>query len=268
MAEPIYKSGQLKAAFHLRYTWTGWPKQGSRFGNEPSEAFFQELDVAWKSDQLNRLSYSWTSDQIQICFSTTPAVSPRLFTGRIKGRLQHALRKTKTPTEFSRKVSFRAIGDNHSHEVASYIANQVKADSFVDVRFSEMLQKFTSVDSAVSLQEPTETVSGRYWYNLHLVLVVSCRDRIHREADFQVLDGAVLGTARKHSYEIAARSWMPDHFHVALRGNIEQSPETIALALMNNTAFAMGQVAIWQPSFYVGSFSEYDVNAIRKRDGS
>jgi len=38
---------------------------------------------------------------------------------------------------------------------------------------------------------------------------------------------------------------MPDHLHIALRGNIAQSPAEIALALMNNTAFAMGQNAIW-----------------------
>jgi REP element-mobilizing transposase RayT len=58
---------------------------------------------------------------------------------------------------------------------------------------------------------------------------------------------------------------MPDHVHMALRGNINESPEEIALAIMNNTAYAMGQNSIWQRGFYVGTFSEYDVRALRGR---
>jgi hypothetical protein len=76
------------------------------------------------------------------------------------------------------------------------------------------------------------------------------------------LDRSVQATAKKHSYKLAVRAWMPDHFHVALRGNIEQSPGEIALSMMNNTAFLMGQNAIWQQGFYAGSFSEYDVRAV------
>ena len=72
----------------------------------------------------------------------------------------------------------------------------------------------------------------------------------------------VQATAEKHQYALAARAWMPDHLHMALRGHIEESPGEIALSIMNNTAFAMGQNAIWQPGFYVGTFSEYDVRSV------
>ena len=57
---------------------------------------------------------------------------------------------------------------------------------------------------------------------------------------------------------------MPDHVHLALRGNIEQSPEEIALAVMNNLAYAFGQNPIWQASYYVATFSEYDMGAVRR----
>ena len=60
--------------------------------------------------------------------------------------------------------------------------------------------------------------------------------------------------------------WMPDHLHVALRGNVAESPAEISLAFMNNTAFVMGQNAIWQQGFYGGTFSEYDVRALRGRE--
>ena len=37
------------------------------------------------------------------------------------------------------------------------------------------------------------------------------------------------------------------------------------MTFQNNLAYALGQNAIWQPSYYVGTFSEYDMNAIRRR---
>jgi len=128
-----------------------------------------------------------------------------------------------------------------------------------------MLKRFTVINESVALNQPSESNSGRYWYNLHVVLVVTDRARIRNEADFAKLDRALVATATKHDYQLAARAWMPDHVHMALRGNIAESPEEIALAFMNNTAFAMGQNAIWQHGFYAGTFSEYDVRALRGR---
>jgi hypothetical protein len=59
---------------------------------------------------------------------------------------------------------------------------------------------------------------------------------------------------------------MPDHLHLALRGNIEHAPETIALSFMNNLADALGQKPVWQCGYYVGTFGEYDMNAVRVRE--
>ena len=185
-----------------------------------------------------------------------------LFVARVQGRLQHALRLGGTPVRFSRKVAFRGIGENHTVEVENYIQKQVEKEQFVDPRFSELLKRFTIVDPAEALDEPSESNSGRYWYNLHVVLAVASHGRIRSEDDFAKLDRMVQATAEKHQYGLAARAWMPDHLHVALRGNIQESPGEIAVSIMNNTAFAMGQTAIWQPGFYVGTFSEYDVRAV------
>lgn len=56
---------------------------------------------------------------------------------------------------------------------------------------------------------------------------------------------------------------MPDHIHLSLRGDVAHSPEDIALSFMNNIAFAFGQKAIFRPSYYVGTFGEYDMGAVR-----
>jgi REP element-mobilizing transposase RayT len=265
MTTPIYDAHDLKASFHLRYTWTGWPTEGTKFPPQPDDLFFQELDNAWATDKLKRISMRWNADEIQIAFSTIPTVPPTFFVARVKGRLQHALRLAGTPVHFSRKVAFRSIGDNHTSDVEGYIAQQVDKEQFVDPRFTAMLRRFTVIDEHVALHQPSESNSGRYWYNLHLVLVVADRARFRNEKDFAKLDRAVVATAAKHDYQLAARAWMPDHLHIALRGNIAESPAEIALACMNNSAYAVGQNAIWQPGFYAGTFSEYDVRALRGR---
>ncbi len=151
MPTPIYSSQDIQPAFHLRYTWTGWPTEGTNFPSHPGEPFFQELDKAWETDNLNRISTQWSANEIQLAFSTTPAVPPTLFVARVKGRLQHALRLAGTPVKFSRKVSFRSIGDNHTDDVESYIAQQVDKEQFVDPRFTAMLKRFTVIDESVAL---------------------------------------------------------------------------------------------------------------------
>ena len=49
-------------------------------------------------------------------------------------------------------------------------------------------------------------------------------------------------------------------------GDIEQPPQEIALAFQNNLAYALGQVRHWLPTFYVGTFGEYDMWAIRRKE--
>ncbi|TWT64675.1 transposase [Allorhodopirellula solitaria] len=264
MPKPIYVLENTRPAYHLRYTWTGWPAGGSAFPSQPDDDFFRQLDEQWATDNLKHLSTAWERSQVQLGFSAIPTVSPVLCVSRAKGRLQHALRLARNTVKFSRKVAFRGIGANHTAEVEEYVSQQVDREKFVDPRFAAMLKRFTTLDSSVALDQPSESISGRYWYDVHIVLVTSNRVRYRRQRDFEALDRSLVATAKKHHHRLAARAWMPDHLHVAMRGNIEESPAEIALAIMNNTAYTMGQNAIWQHGFYAGTFSEYDVRALRR----
>ena len=209
---------------------------------------------------------NWSPSLIQLTFSVKPQVSPIFFASRVKGRLQHTLREAGVSTKFSRKVSFRGIGDNRTNEVEAYIERQVEKGAFVDPEFEKLLKQFTVTDTTVDLGKPTETNSGRYWYNLHIVLVVEHRDRFTDQRSLRTIDNWCVAIAQKKGYAIATRSVMPDHLHLALRGNIEQCPEEIALVMMNNLAYALGQTAVWQASYYVGTFGEYDMDAVRRHE--
>ncbi|MFV2066497.1 MAG: transposase [Pirellulales bacterium] len=261
--KPIYRRDNLNSpAFHLRYGWTGWPSSGL-FPEPLPESAMGELSQDWEADGLRRLEGKWSQKKIQITFSASPQVSPVFLAARAKGRLQHALRKAGRPTKFSRKVAVRSIGDNTTAQVEAYIQRQVDKEPLADPRFREFLRQFTIEDAAVDLAQPTETLSGRYWYNLHVVLVVRERGWITDEATLTLLRDRSIGIARKKSYLVRALSVMPDHVHLALRGHVEHSPEEIALAFMNNLAFAVGQNAIWEYGYYAGTFGEYDMRAVR-----
>ncbi len=262
--EPLYTPGNIPSpAYQLRYTWTGWPSVGL-LPKEPNQEFFRGLDAKWEEDGIRRLASHWSSHSIQLTCSVTPQVSPTQFTSRIKGRLQHQIRQAGLLVDFSRKVAFRTIGENRRQHVENYIENQVSKEQYVDPNFAIQMQKFTEVDSNVLLQEPSKTRSGRYWYNLHLVLVTTARMRFTDERALRRISETCRRIAELKGYLISRRSVMPDHLHLSLRGNLDHSPEMIALSFMNNLAYCMGQKMIWQPSYYVGSFGEYDMGAVRK----
>jgi hypothetical protein len=73
----------------------------------------------------------------------------------------------------------------------------VPKERFTDPAFEETMRQFTVADPSVDLSVPGESARGRYWYNLHLVLVVVERHRI--------VDAKRLGTIRDWCFKIARK---------------------------------------------------------------
>jgi REP element-mobilizing transposase RayT len=88
----------------------------------------------------------------------------------------------------------------------------------------------------VDLSRPYESKSGRYWYNLHLVLVADERYRTCERDILTKIRDTVGQICKKKGYLASAFAVMPDHLHLAIRGAIEQPPSEIALAFLNNLA--------------------------------
>jgi REP element-mobilizing transposase RayT len=262
--QPIYPpESVLRPAYQLRFSWSCWPSEGRRFP-PLVKGLLEEADAKWETDGIRRLEHNWSPERIHITVSVKPHVSPVLLAGRLKGRLDHALRQAGTPVRFSRKVSLRSLGDATRAVVEEYIRKQIPKARFVDPRTESLLSQFTVRDPEVELSAPTESNSGRYWYNLHLVLVTAERlGCFDPDALTKIRDGC-FRIAEKKGHRISAASVVPDHVHVAMRGNIEQPAHEIALAFMNNLAYLLGSAAIWQCGYYVGTFGEYDMRSVRR----
>ncbi len=265
LPEPLYRSGDLRSAYQLRYGWTGWPS-GDLFPTDLLARVLPEVAPEWEKDGLRVLESSLAPDQLQLTLSTTPQVDPVTLAARVKGRLQHHCRRRGHPLDFSRKLAVRSLGDPNRAEVEAYIRNQVSREDLADERFRELLATCTVVNRPVDLALPTETNSGRYWYNLHLVLVVSQRYRIGEVMTLARIRDTVLRICARKGCKASTLAVLPDHLHVAVRGAIDQAPEAIALSFLNNLAYAQGQRPWWQAGYYAGTFGEYGMAALRGRE--
>jgi REP element-mobilizing transposase RayT len=260
---PCYTGENVKPAYEVRYDWTGWPS-AEPFPDSPPAGLFEILCPLWESDGLRLLEHRWTTQHIHLTFSATPRVSPILCAGRSKGRTKDTLRKLGQPVKFSRKVSLRTIGHNHRERVENYIRSQVGHADFADPRYAQKLRRLVIEDTDVNLSQPTCTNSGRYWYNLHVVLVTESRHRIYAAESLARIRDGCLAIADRRDLQISIGSILPDHVHLALRWDIERSPHEIVLCLQNNLAYLLGQRRVRMDTYYVGTFGEYDMNAVRR----
>jgi len=260
---PIYTPRSVHSSHVLRYDWTGWLSDKAAFPPNTRDAI-RRIANLWQGDGLQLGEFRIDRDRAQLLFTATPEVSPVFAAARVKGRLQHALRQAATPVKFSRKVSVRSLGENVRAAVEGYLGKQVGKEGFVDPRFVKRMQEYTVDRTEMDLSVPTETNSGRYWYNIHLVLVVGGRVRTVDYGMLGKIRDTAICIADRKGYGLRALSVVPDHLHVALRGDIEQSPEEIALGFLNNLAYALGQNRVWQDGYYVGTFSEYDMGVVRR----
>ena len=257
-----YRSDRTTAAYSLRWSWIGWPSVGSM----PSltEDDWSALADAWEQDGIRLLERKCQAEFWQATVSTKPATDPGLIVARLKGRIDHRFRSRKIPFKFSRKVSLRAIGNNTMADVQQYIDRQVDSAQFCSEKFAQELKQFTRVWQGEHLDAPIEVSSGRYWYLLHLVLVVDGRHRIGNLDFLGRLFDACQAIATDRGYLLGGLSVMPDHLHVCLRGAVADSPETIAISYMNASCRKLGAVGLWRPSYYVGTTGAYNMNAVRR----
>jgi REP element-mobilizing transposase RayT len=264
LAEPLYRPADLRPAYQLRYGWTAWPSQAP-FPSDLLARVLPDLAPEWENDGLRVLESSLGPGQIQLTLSTTPQVAPVTLAGRVKGRIQHHCRRKGTPIDFSRKLAVRSLGDPTRAQVEAYIRNQVPKEALADERFRQMLSSFTVVNPQVDLSQPTETNSGRYWYNLHLVLVVNERYRIGAAATLAKIRETALRVCAKKGYAASTLAVLPDHLHLAVRGDVAQSPEEIALSFLNNLAHVLDQRPWWEAGYFAGTFGEYGMAAVRPK---
>jgi hypothetical protein len=139
---------------------------------------------------------------------------------------------------------------------------QLDRHPMADPRVQERLARYPIHNPEVDLSLPRLTAHAQYWYNLHIVLVNEARYREIRDEVLTGLRQMVLDANEKKGHWLSRAAILPDHIHLTMGCQVEESPEEVVLSYMNNLAFSCGMKPVFKYSYYVGTFSEYDLGVI------
>lgn len=262
--EEIFTTKNTSCVHNIFYSWHGFLSEMAQFP-PGTEKIVEQCIPLWKNDGFELLHFTNKRNVLQILCKVEPGISPEKFAQKIKGRLVYAFRQSSIYLKFSRALGFRSLGFNTSTIVKNYINGQVDKEDLADSRYKVILKQFTCSDRSTELINPHNNKRSIYWYNLHLVIVIAERSNpITKDEVFEKIKRLIPAVAKKHQYKIADFSVMPDHIHIAMQGNPEESPYEIGLSFMNNLAYMMKMKYFWRDEFYIGTFSEYTVDSVNK----
>ena len=257
--KPIYTPANCKPAYQLRWSLalfcTVELPQPTIWENKLAEAL--------EPDGIRLLEAVQQSALLTFLLSTQPAVKPLEIVKLVKGRLQHVLRSA-APKAFRRNFSLTSVGEARREVVESYVASQLGHHEMADERVQNRFKDFQFVFPEVNPSAEVFSSHGRYVYGLHLVLVHEARWREIRENQLAITRDMFFRAARQKNHRVSRLALLPDHLHATLGCNYDESPDEIVLGYMNNLAFAHGMQPIFCASYYVGTFGEYDMGAIRR----
>ena len=259
MPEPLYTPDNCHPAFQLRWSLALFPH-----AELPSaDSWIDALKRGTETDGVRVLeSHRRAFDVWQFLLTTQPTVAPPQIIKSVKGRLQNLVRHTH-PKAFRRNFSLTSLGDANRTCIEQYVSDQLGHHQMADPRIQARLARYQLESPDVDLSQPVFSDHGRYVCNLHLVLVHAERWRDVRAEFLDATRDMVLKAARQKGHRLSRVAILADHLHLTFGAPYERSPQEIALSYLNNLAYAHGLRPVYQVGYYVGTFGEYDMNAVR-----
>jgi REP element-mobilizing transposase RayT len=251
---PIYTRDNCNAAYQLNWSL-------ALFWREPiaESGWLEELPQATEADGVRILEHRFVTPSVsQFLVSSRPEVSPERLVWSVKGRLQHLLREER-PKAFRRNYGLRSLGSTTRERVEQYVQSQVEHHPMADARVQELLRSLQINNTAVDLSARRQNAHAVYWYNLHVCFVAEGRCTEIRREPLEQMRDMILRVAAKKGHLLSRAGIVPDHVHLALGCNVTEAPADVAISYMNNLAYVCGLKRVFAPSFYVGTFGEYDL---------
>jgi REP element-mobilizing transposase RayT len=259
--DPIYNASNCSPAYELRWSLAIFAKTTL----PPASDWLTQLISVVERDGVRILEYAaYRPPTHQFLLSTRPDVAPPAIVKSVKGRLQHRIRATH-PNVFRRNFSLTSVGRVNRDTVEAYVADQLGHHRMADPRVLDRLARFQLAFEDVDLSQPIFSSHGRYHYNLHLVLVHDRRWCEIREDRLEATRDMAIKVAKKKRHRMSRLALLADHLHLTLGCAVNESPQDVALSYLNNLAYVQGMQAIYQFSYYVGTFGDYNMGAVRRR---
>ena len=259
MPEAIYTAANCKPAYKLNWSlavfWNTSPP--------PAATWLDALGKATEPDGVRLLEHRLAKGNVsQFFVSTRPETMPADIARSVKGRLQYLVRET-LPKPFRRNYGLRSVGDAGADVVEGYVRHQTAHHPMADPRVQRQFDDL-QIDGCADLTAPRVGGHAQFVYNLHLVLVHRDRGKEVRATLLERRHERVLAVAAKKGQLVGRGQLLADHLHLTLGCALTEPPQQVALGYMNNLAYAEGMKPVFEFSYYVGTFGEYDLDAVRR----
>lgn len=226
------------------------------------EIWFEALAIATEPDGVRVLSAVNRSDNtVQFLASTKPQSSPSDIVQSVKGRLQYLIRD-QVPSAFRRNYYISSVGDAKSVVLDRYVEDQTERHPMAAPNVQSRIDGMQFCDASIDLSKPMIGTYGQYLNSLQIVFENAegwhdvSEDRLGR------LRQVILASAKKKSWRLSRIGMLSNHIHILLGAGATESPQSIALSLMNNIAYVYEMKPILKYSYYAGTFGRYDRGAI------
>ncbi len=259
MLQPLYTAENCRIAYQLHWSLTlfaatAWPA---------IDSWRQSLGEAVEADGVRILEFKLHSQTTgQFLVSTKPEAAPAQIIRSLKGRLQYLLRG-EIPQFWRRHYSITSVGSASNAALQGYVGRQVEHHPMADARVNHRLSDAQFHDPEVDLRAPRASAHGRFLHSLHVVLENVDHLADTREEWLTTSREMVIAVCRKKEWLLSRLGLAANHLHLLVGCDVTDVPRAVALSLLNNLAFAHGMKAVYEHSFYVGTFGPYDHESIR-----
>lgn len=259
--QPLYTSENTTVAYQLN-----WSVALFGTGEFPSsDVWMEDLKMATESDGVRILEHHEAAANVSLFLvSTKPFVSPSQIVRSVKGRWQYLMREV-TPKAFRRNYSISSVGETKSDVLERYVARQPQNHPMADADVQQRIEALQFHDASVNLGADRISSHGRFIHSLHVVLENESGWNEIRNDVLIRSRRMIIDSAAKHLWGLARIGIVSNHVHVLLTADVTESPESVALSLMNNLAYVQGMRPVLRFSYYVGTFGEYDRAAVRRK---
>ena len=258
MPTPIYTPENCNFAYQLDWSL-------SVFWRSPptTDAWLPALQQATEAEGVRVLRHRFERPDLSLFLvSTRPHVPAHAIPKSVKGRLQYLVRD-RLSKAFQRNYALRSIGSTTRDTLDHYLAAQLEHHPLADPRMEERFAHYQIHNPEIDLSQPRQTAHAVNWYNLHVVLVHAERWREIRDELLQKVHAMLLRSSTAKGHLLARAAILPDHFHLMLGCQVEESPQQVMLSYLNNLAYVWGMRPIFQFGGFVGTFGEYDLGAVQ-----
>jgi REP element-mobilizing transposase RayT len=256
---PLYTSENTRAAYQLNWSL-------SLFGTAPlpaKEMWLDDLVAATELDGVRILSATLRPvNVVQFFLSTKPSTAPSEIVRTVKARLQYLIRH-QFPKAFRRNYHIQSVGDAKSSVLDQYVARQTSRHPMADPRVQALLEACQFSNDSVDLARLRTGTYGQYLNSLHVVLENADGWNEIREAALSKIRDNITCSAKNEGWKLSRIGLLSNHIHILLGAAATESPESVALLLMNRVAAVYDSKPWLKFSYYVGTFGGYDRGAIR-----